>query len=196
MKTVLKTAAAFIPVSIVDAKTHMRVTDTVDNDYIEGLINAATGHVEQITGRKLINQTWYLYLDQFPGDFALTLPFGNTFSVTSIKYSDQGGVEHTFSSGNYTVDIAAVPGRLVLDFDASWPSDTLFTVNPIVVEFVAGYGAAAADVPDGIRHAIKFLVSHWYENREIVGGQGFNIFAIPDAFNALIDQYRMFGWSE
>ena len=69
------------------------------------------------------------------------------------------------SSSDYLVDTIAEPGRVYLKWDKSWPSASLQVVNPIVVRFVAGYGAASA-VPEPIRQAILLAIGSLYENRE------------------------------
>lgn len=38
----------------------------------------------------------------------------------------------------------------------------------MTVTYIAGYGAAATDVPDTTRHAILLLISQFYEHREPV----------------------------
>jgi uncharacterized phiE125 gp8 family phage protein len=41
-------------------------------------------------------------------------------------------------------------------------------LNAFEVAFTAGYGDEASDVPEPLRHAIKLLVAHWFEQREPV----------------------------
>ena len=45
-----------------------------------------------------------------------------------------------------------------------WPKPGRIA-NGIEIAFTAGYGDAAADVPEPIRHAILLLVAHWHEHR-------------------------------
>jgi uncharacterized phiE125 gp8 family phage protein len=44
----------------------------------------------------------------------------------------------------------------------------LHELNAFEVDFTAGYGDEADDVPGPIRHALKILVAHWFERREVV----------------------------
>lgn len=192
MKTVLKTAPAALAVSVDEIKAHCRITSTVEDTYLETLINAATEHVEQITGRKLVSQTWKLLLDEWPGDAEITLPFGECSAVSSIKYTDSDAVETTWSDSDYVVDTDSVPGRVVIGYGLSWPSVELLHVNPIVVEFVSGYGGADA-VPAALKHATKLLVGHWYENREPVV-LGTIVANIPLTVDRLIWPFRLFGF--
>ena len=60
----------------------------------------------------------------------------------------------------------------------------------IEIQFTAGFGAAATDVPAPLRQAILLLVAHWYENREpVVAGIAATRF--PDAVIGLLEPYRM-----
>lgn len=56
------------PISLIEAKTHLRVDSdfTTDDNLIRGLIVAARQEAEQICRRSLITQTWKLAIDQFP----------------------------------------------------------------------------------------------------------------------------------
>ena len=68
MGLVIATAPAAEPISTADAKLHLRVDITDDNDLIDALVKVAREHVEIITRRALITQTWDYYLDDFPGE--------------------------------------------------------------------------------------------------------------------------------
>ena len=46
----------------------------------------------------------------------------------------------------------------------AWPSAAPHA-NGIEIAFTAGYGDAAADVPEPIRQALLLLIAHWYEHR-------------------------------
>lgn len=192
MKTRLITAPSAKPISVAELRSHCRIDTDDDDIYISGIIEAAVAHVENITGRKLITQTWDLYLDNWPGGAEFELPFGKLQSVASITYKNQAGESTEWDSADYIVDTDSFLGRVVIGYDKSWPSDSLYNVNPITVRFVCGYGTAA-DVPASLKHAVKLLAAHWYENREpvVVGSITANI---PMTVDALIWPHRIFGW--
>lgn len=190
MKTVLVTEPDTIPVSVTEFKTHHRVDGSDSDDYITALLGAAVAHLEEICNRKFITQTWKLYLDEWPDDAEIELPYGKTGSVTSIVYKDQEGNNTTLDSSAYSVDTDLVPGRIVIGYDQSWPSETLFNLNPISITFTCGYGDAS-DVPADIKHAIKLLAAHYFENREPIV-TGTTVSKIPDTVDALIWNHRLF----
>ncbi len=159
---VLVAACEFGADVIVNAAT------TAEDDLITALIQAAREHVEDITRRQLLTATWYYYLDAFPsGKDFIKLPFGNLQSVTSIKYKDSDGTETTMTvTTDYLVETNGEGcGRIVLPYGVSWPSDTLYPSNPIIIEFVCGWTAAAL-IPAKIVAACKMILSDLYENRE------------------------------
>ena len=192
MKKIIKTAPTAYPLGLKEVKQHLNITVgwTEDDDYLDALIKVATDRVEQFTRRRLVSQTWYAYLDEWPDEDYLTLPFGQLQSVTSVKYTDSSNTQittftdtTTATTDDYKTDINSDPGRIVLDYGDGWPSVVMWPVNPIVIEFVCGYGGAAATatvsaaaVPSAFKHAMKLLIEDMYNTRgtEIIG-QGFTV---------------------
>jgi uncharacterized phiE125 gp8 family phage protein len=179
-------APASEPVSLVEAKLHLRVDISDDDAYITGLITAARIYFEATARRALISQTWRLSLDAWPCSDEIALPRPPLQSVTSIIYKDDVGAQTTLASASYIVDTDSEPGRVVLAYGESWPSGVLYPANPIQITYVAGYGDEGSDVPEQVRQAIKLLVSHWYENREPVVASGAVPKAIPLGVDSLI----------
>jgi len=173
------------PVSLTEAKLHLRVDITADDNEIAGLVQAATEQVELWARRALVTQTLDYTLDAWPDGRIITLPRPPLVSVTSITYKSDAGVAATFSSTYYAVDADAEPGRVALLDSASWPSTALYPVSPIKVRYIAGYGAASA-VPERYKQAIKLLCGHWYENREEVIATGMAPMQIPLGVRALL----------
>lgn len=158
-------APATEPLSLADAKLHLRVVSDDDDDLITALIQGAREYVETFLRRQLVTATWAMTLDEFPdSDGDITLPLPPLASVTSIAYVDGDGDDQTLDSANYTVHTNCEPGKITLAYGESWPS-TRDQPDAVTVTFVAGYGAAAA-VPAGIVAAIKLVLGDLYENRE------------------------------
>jgi uncharacterized phiE125 gp8 family phage protein len=165
MSLKLITAPTSEPITLAEAKSHCRVDISADDTYIGTLIQAAREWCEAHDWRAYMPQTWELYLDAFPACSMIELPRPPLTSVTSIKYTDSDGVEHTQSSSEYLVDTVSTPGRIVLKTNYTWPSAVLREANGAYIRFVCGY-ASAADVPQPIKQAMLLLIGHWYENRE------------------------------
>lgn len=163
--TSLVTAPAAEPISLAEAKLNSRIDHTAENTLIDGLIRAAREHVESVTGRRLMEQTWKAFYDDFPDEFYL--PTAPVQSVTHIKYTDVNGTQTTWATTYWEANLLEEPAEIELKYGQTYPSVTLKTVNPIEVQFVAGY-ASAADVPMPIRQAMYLLIEHWYRNRSAV----------------------------
>lgn len=203
------------PISVADAKQHVRIDTSADDAYVAGLIAAARRLVERQQRRQLLTATWQLQQDHFPGygrmfgsnycvEFpfdapyyhphfgnqrwpALELPIAPVQSV-SISYVDAGGVTQTLDPSKYTLETPTnQAGRIIPTYGNWWPA-TRWQPNAVTVTFVAGYGDADA-VPETTRQAILLLVSHFYENREATGNL---LNELPLGVQALLDIER---WS-
>lgn len=173
MRLRLLVAPTETPVTLDEAKAHLRETDVEQDAQIEAFLKGAVSMLDGrdgILGRALCTQTWDLLLDCFPATSAIGIPLPPLQSVTSVTYVDPDGATQTMPSGDYIVDTASDPGVLALAFGKSWPSVRLQR-NAITIRFVAGYGAAAA-VPPAIKDAIKLLIGERHKDRE--GGAPFN----------------------
>jgi uncharacterized phiE125 gp8 family phage protein len=169
-------------------------SDTTEDTLLTALITSARQYVEAVTRRQLITATWDFYLDMFPSHNFINIPLGKLQSITSMAYTDSDGTVTTMGvTTDYLVDSSSEPGRIVLPFSGSWPSSTLYTVNPIAIRFICGYGATAADVPAAIRSAIKMTVEDLYENRSAVHNRAGVQIAENKTVLALLWPYRLWG---
>lgn len=187
MALTLVTAPATEPVTLAEAKSHLRVTTTDDDVLITALIVAARESAESAMGRALITQTWDMTIDGFPP--VIDVPLPPLQSVTSINYVDENGDSQTLATTEYTVDIKSSPGRLVESYGKTWPT-TRDVINAVTVRFVAGYGASAS-VPQAIKQGMLMHIGHMYANREsvLVGIQAQDM---PQASAFLYQPYRVY----
>jgi len=186
VRTVAPTAA---PVSLVEAKAHLRVDHSDDDSLIEGLIEAATAYLDGwtgILGRALVTQTWRQDLAAF-GD-PIRLPLSPVASVSSVTYYDQAGAEQTLSASAYVLLADSAGAYIDLASGQSWPA-VANKADPVRVTFVTGYGAAS-DVPRPIRQAILLHLGLLYEHREAASGSG-PAAELPLAHGALVAPYRL-----
>lgn len=191
MSLTIVTPPAEEPVTLTEAKNHLRVDLSDDDSLISALIVAAREHAEAITRRAFITQTLKLSLDAFPANNGpIYVPMPPLQSVNSLKYFDTDGMEQTLTEGtDFLVDNESEPGRITPAPDTGWPA-TQNRPNAVSVEFVAGFGDASK-VPQGIKQAILLMVGHWYENREAVTMQGNNAGELPMAVDSLLMMHRI-----
>ena len=185
---------AALPVSVGQAKVHLRVTQGDDDAHIQDLIEAATGDAERFLGRSLITQTLVLRLDGWPADGIIHLPRPPVASVTSVVYTDTAGAAQTLAPSEYFKALYGDDMRLVFTQAATWPQLQDGNPTPIRVTYVAGYGATVASVPALIRAGIQFRVAHLYEQRtEVVVGQ--SVAELSTATERCWAPYRIFSLS-
>lgn len=155
------------PITLDEAKLHLRVSHTDEDALIAGWTAAAREEAERFQGRAYLTQTWRLVLDSWPPGRVIRLPRPPLARVVSIAYTDAVGVDHTLDPSLYVVDAYSEPGRIVLRDGALWPSDELAPAAGIRIEFEAGY-VSQNEVPGTVKAAILLLVAHMYEFREPV----------------------------
>ncbi len=166
MALVLTVAPAAEPISLADAKAHLRVDAADEDALISSLIVAARMFVERNLGLALITQGWSYFLDFWPRSTCVTLPLAPVQAVSAVTLHDAAGGTTELDPEDYAVDGLSVPARLVLKGAA--PAVVARELNAFEIAFTAGYGDAASDVPAPIRQAITLLVAHWFERREPV----------------------------
>lgn len=167
----LVTPPALEPVSLSEAKLHLRVDIDEDDALIEGLISAARQAAETRTGLQIVTARWKLVLDHFANSgradsSVIRLPKCPVQSVVSVQYLDMASSLQTVDPGDYMVDTTSEPARLSPVFGKAWPP-TLPQIGAVVVTFDAGFGAPA-DVPEGLKSWIKLRVGSLYAHREEV----------------------------
>lgn len=179
--------AAIEPVTLAQAKTHLRVDFDDDNAEIEADIEAAREIIEDAGEMALITQTWRLRLDNWP--CVIELPRAPVQSVTSIKYFDTAGVEQTLVAGtDYQVALDSTPPRIAPEPDMSWPAIESGRLSPISIVFVAGFGAAASDVPRQLISAVLLQVAALYEFREDITDA--KTYPLTDGVRRIISHHR------
>ena len=162
-RIVTTTAPATSPGSLERVKASLGLTNGVDHDTgVQEAILAASRAVSSDLGRALVTTTFTLYLDKFPSR-EIQLPWPPLVAVDSIKYWGQTTETlDTFSSGSYTVSTGGDPGRVQLNDDANWPS-LMDRFAAIEIQFQAGFGSDADDVPDSIRTAVSMTAAYFWE---------------------------------
>lgn len=200
----LLTPPAAEPVSLAEAKGHLRVDFNDEDALITSLIAAARQAAETITGRQLVTARWKLVLDSFPGPSRMGVPAGLPFSlpghaillhkcpvqsVFAIQYLDMAGSTQTMPPEEYAVDTACEPARITPVFGRIWPI-TLPQIGAVSVTFDAGYGPAAS-VPEGLKSWIKLRVGSLYAHREEVALLTRGSIAPLPFIDGLLDPYQV-----
>ena len=201
MPLILTSGPAVEPVTLAEAKAHLRVDGTAEDTLIASLILTSRLHVEAAAGLALVTQSWSWYLDAWPvipeakpqarlsgTGRALEFPLRPIQSIAAVRLYDESGAATTLEPSSYLLDGAGLHPRLVRLGAPVWPKPGRIA-NGIEIAFSAGYGNAAADVPAPIRQAILLLVAHWHEHRSPLE-QGAQPEPLPTMVSELLAPYR------
>ena len=188
MPLVLTAGPAVEPVTLAEAKAHLRVDGTAEDTLVASLIVTSRLHVESGIGLALITQGWSYFLDCWPPGPALKLPLRPVQAIDAVHLYDENAVVTTLAPETYLLDGASAPARLVRQGAIVWPKPGRIA-NGIEVAFTAGFGDTAADVPGPIRQAVLLLVAHWYEHRSPLE-IGAAAEPVPDMVGELLGPYR------
>ncbi len=188
MSLVMTSGPALEPVSLAEAKAHLRVDGSAEDALIQSLIVTSRLHIEAALGLALITQSWSYFLDRWPKAGRLVLPLRPVAAISHVRVWSEEGASETLALSDFLLDGHGMPPRLVALSGATALTPAR-VANGIEVGFTAGFGAASMDVPATIRHALLLLVAHWYEHREPVEiGVGVN--AVPAMVSDLLAPYR------
>lgn len=156
-------------------RSHVRVTDTGEDEDLTAMLLAAQTKIEKYTGRLLTRREATLRLPGLPtGNCPVELPGGQIGALTSFTVDgvSLSGVQ-TFGDS----PAVALPA-------ADWPTVT-GTVYPVVVVYQAGFESCPAD----LKQAIKLLVGDFYTWRG--NSEEGSVAEVPMSAKALMDPWRI-----
>jgi uncharacterized phiE125 gp8 family phage protein len=180
------TQPAIEPVTAAEFKAQVRDDALTDAEAL-AWVTTARAYIEEMNNLAIITQTWRLALDRWPSgrekwwsgvrqgsrtelygpsSFSdVPLPRYPLQSITSVTTFDTGDNATAVTVADvFNVDTYRTPGRLALRSGQTWPI-ALRETNAIVIDYVAGYGSAADDVPAPIKQGILLMAASLYENR-------------------------------
>ena len=182
MSATLLVAPAAEPVAVAEAKALLRVVDPAEDALIGDMIVAARQHIEAITRRVFVTQTWRIGLDRWPANRVLSLPIAPVASLVAVSLVDALGGATALPASGFALDAGRAPPRLVVPVGVSNPGAV---ANGIRIDLVAGYGGPAS-VPVPLREAVLRLAAAWYAERA-PGPET----ALPATVAALVAPYRV-----
>lgn len=144
-------------VSLQEAKDHLRVSGSGQDDLITLLIQAATEQVERDTARAVLTATWRQSLDKFPeGGEPFDLYQRPVTAVTSVTYVDVDGNTQTLDSSLWSHSTAR--NKVYYEgSDCQWPQTKETKSDTVFVNFTAGVTDSGC-VPRLIKQAILLEV--------------------------------------
>lgn len=164
------TPPASEPLSIDEAKLHLRQDLSADDDLITAAIVAARTYCENYTRLKFITQSVTITRTGFAGAL-MPLNVGPVQGITSVSYKQASdGVLTPLAADQYQLVKSVTPNCLAPAYGVTWPT-VRSDYDSVQIVLSVGFGAASTDVPFDLLQAVRLMLGHFYENRaeEVTG---------------------------
>ena len=187
-------APASLPVTLAEARAHLRYDDADQDDLIAALIAAATAHLDGwsgVLGRCLITQEWEIAASGWPNRRHIRLPFPDVQSA-SVSCVDSAGQTQTLPPQASVVLQLTSGSAIYFPPETVLPALSLAAPAPVTVRFVAGYGDATT-LPPAIRQAILLMVGDWFRHRETAAAGAASALPLAAGVDALLAPHRWVG---
>lgn len=144
------------PITVQEVKDFAKLEfeDSTEDSLIEAFIKAVRIAAEDYLNMAFIEQTIQMKMDYWPG-IVLYLPRPPLISVTKIVTLDEDDTETEYDSDNYYIITEGRPGKVILKKSVTSPTNTDRDFGGFMIEFKAGYGDSADDVPESLKNGIK-----------------------------------------
>ncbi|QUT04838.1 head-tail connector protein [Sphingobium phenoxybenzoativorans] len=154
------------PLSLQQAKAHLRVDGDDEDDLISSCIVEARGWVEDYTGLILTSRA----IVESVSAFDARLRAWPITTLETISYTDTDGLSQTLASADYTAQLTTRPARITAAPGVRFPA--LLPNTRISVSLTAGFTDAAAmiDFAPNLLRAMKIMLTEYYDNRGAADG--------------------------
>jgi uncharacterized phiE125 gp8 family phage protein len=172
------------PVSLAEAKAHLRITHNDEDALLGALIASARRVAEARTGLCFLAQGWTLFRDRWPEDGVIAIPLAPVAAVEELAVFSEDDEKAVIEASHYVVDFVSRPARLLLRGSRQWQEPGR-RLNGIAIKLQAGFGPSAESVPQPLRQAVLILVAHYYAHRGDEAPPG-----LPTSAEALLTLFR------
>lgn len=145
---------AALPFVLDDLKLHLRVPDDAEDTAIQNIGETAAAEIEQFAQIALLTQTIRVTIFNPSREYGLSLPIGPVADddVPTVTIDGEAFTAFDFVGGNRPYI------RWLADYHDLTPSR-------MTIEYQAGFGAAAADVPPDLAQALMDQAALHYDGR-------------------------------
>ena len=151
--------------------------------YVSNSYNLQGGYYDTLKGPNSFKYGGFY--SKYTGLPQIVLPYAPLSSVSSVKYYDSANAQQTITSTDYNV-LKFINQKGFIEFVDGYSLPGLYPrADAIEIEFVAGYGSAASNVPDAILQATLLILGQMYEKRED------SVSRLPKASEYILDPYRI-----
>lgn len=147
---------AIEPVTLLESKAWLRLDNTDEDDLLTALIKTARTRAETITNRAMITQTVQETVTRYSANGVIDLSFAPMQAINSVVKIASSGAETILVPTDYFADLDN--NRIKVN--------SLSGAASFRVEYIAGYGLLAADVPAPLKTAILLQIAWLFEHRD------------------------------
>lgn len=153
------------PITLAEAKEHLRVYGSDDDGYISSLIVAARAMAEGKLNRTIVQRRRAARFTGWGSHMKLSKP--PVISIDSVGYYDDTGVETMLDPIRYFLALDYEDGAAYVGFRSGEVYPLLDRRDrPVTVYYTAGY--PPGEVPPTVVQWIKLAIGTMYANRETV----------------------------
>jgi len=170
------------PVLWADAAAHLRLSDTIEQTLVEGLIEAATLYAEAYTHRAARANVWVMLREEFyEADGAdMTLPLADVASVTTVERF-YGNAWVAVPSTVWQLKRSLSRSSVVEKTGSAWPTEWDDVAYPVRVTFVQAAGVPAGVLRAGILKHVAALYADRGDAEPVLTG------ASPDGWTRTLN---------
>lgn len=151
-------------ISLAEAKAHLRVEISNEDNLILSLIEVARASAQEITRRAIGVQTFRYSLNGYPVSRWFSLPFAAPLiSITSVSAVILDGTTQVFSPSLYSTSFDSEPAIIGRAYNQTWPS-LRETPDNFQIVYQAGY--TNLTLPGPIKQWMLLAIGTMYANRE------------------------------
>ena len=173
------------PITLLEAREHLRVEDLQENAVVHSAVKDAREFVEGEIRQFIMTQIVAVHLDCFvEGETRLGVT--PIQSINKVEYIDAEGTWQTLDTSEYRPNPLTLGGSI--SPGTTWPT-TQTTPNAIKVTVTAGYGDTPESVPNRLRRAVKLMTQHFFDVRE-AAAYGVAVNRIPFSVDALLAHFK------
>ncbi len=174
------------PISVSEIKDHLRILNDDNNDDLSGLGVSARHALEARSGFAFLPQVW-AYQTERQGQTDIVLPITPVLEINALEIVHDDGSLEAIDRDHFRVELGSVSRIRLNQYSLASQVVNFSPRDHIKITFTAGH-RSIGDIPPELRHAIRILIAHFYENRESASQS--RVYSIPRSIDALLAPYR------
>lgn len=161
------------PISLAEAKQHLRINHDADDVPLLASLKASRQAIENFIEISLLSQKWE-FRKSIHGLYRVELPRGPVIEIEQIKVNKKV--------------LAKTRYPLYQEGNSFYVHDLDYVAGDLCIRYRTGFGEQADHVPHPLKQAILIMVAYFYENR------GESQVKLPLQIKELLQPYRKYSF--